>query len=61
MGDFKIKVRDIGKVYDSFVKKDVIIRDNGKEGVSLWATKKTSADILTLAEEIKSVIKQYKT
>ena len=60
MGSYQIKVRDIGSVVDGFVKRDVIVRDNGKEGISLWATKKKRADILAVTEEIKKVIADYK-
>ncbi|MDY6967863.1 MAG: efflux RND transporter permease subunit, partial [Spirochaetota bacterium] len=60
IGAYKIRIGDIGKVVDRFEKREIIVRYNGQEGMSLWVTKKSSADIISTVEEIKSLVKKYK-
>lgn len=55
-----IRVRDLGTVVDSFAKKNLIIRFNGKVGVSLYFSKKGSADVIRAVEKIKEVVEKYK-
>ncbi len=59
-GTYKITVKDVGRVIDDFEKRQEIIRYNGKEGMSLWLSKKSSADIIETIDEIKKLLKEYK-
>jgi multidrug efflux pump subunit AcrB len=56
---YKVRIKDVGRVVDSFAKDDQIIKYNGTRGMSLWVSKKGTADIISTVDSIKAVVADY--
>ena len=55
-----IKLGDVATVEEGYEKQDIVIRNNGQPGMTLFVVKKGNADIIDAVDEIKAKIAEYK-
>lgn len=55
-----IRILDIGRVVDSYTKKNTIIKYKGEPGISLYVIKKAKADVISSVGQIKDAIDDYR-
>ena len=55
-----VRIRDIGIVYFDFEKPDVLFSSNGREGISLYPVKASSANGLVVSRSLKRYVEQKK-
>ncbi len=56
-----VYLKDVASVYDAFADKDSYARLNGEDAISLSIKKRTGANIIDMAEDIRVVIDKYNT
>jgi CzcA family heavy metal efflux pump len=59
VGDVPVFVRDVASVMDTFADRDSYARMNGDPAVTIAVTKRTGANILEVAEEVKAVLARH--
>lgn len=55
-----IQIKDVGKARETFKDQDLMLRVNGKESISLVVVKKQKGDAITMVEEVKKVVEEFK-
>lgn len=58
---FAVQIKDIAVVKDGLEDTDTIIRYNGQPGLSVFAVKKGTADVISTVDEILESIKEYES
>ena len=59
VGDVPVFVRDVARVVDGYADRDSYARMNGTPVVTLAITKRTGANILEIAEQVKAVVGEH--
>lgn len=60
IGDRPVFVRDVAQVVDGFADRETYSRMNGQPAVSIAVSKRTGANILDVADQVKSVVEEQK-
>ncbi|MCB1309609.1 MAG: efflux RND transporter permease subunit, partial [Leptospiraceae bacterium] len=60
-GGNRVRIRDVGRVQDSFEKQEIVVKFRGERGVSLYVQKKWSADVIRTVDKVKAAIETYRT
>ena len=55
-----LQIKDVGRVIDTYEKREMIVRYNGKRGIGLWVFKQESADAITTVDRVKKIVATYK-
>lgn len=58
-GDASVFVRDVAQVVDGFAERETYARMNGQAAVTLGVTKRTGANILDIADEVKRLASEH--
>jgi len=59
VGDRPVFVRDLGRVVDSYKDRETYARMNGEPALSVSVTKRTGANIIEIADEVKILANQH--